>query len=184
VRNYQIKGIKMKKSNTRVKLGLVGTVALLVCSAVLAHQFKPELGEPTKGGSRFYKNYCTWFAAREFDKAAPSPWVNWQGNAGAWLGNADRKGWKTTTDPQSAKVNAIVVWGNSTYGHVAIIRSVDGDNVNIDEMNFGKMSDKADEKANGVTVNFGKITSAKLNKKSMNRGSSLKFSGYILPERK
>jgi surface antigen len=84
-------------------------------------------------GHRFPYGYCTWYVAQR-------KYVPWGGNAGAWLSNARASGKATGRTPQPG---AIVVTGESRWGHVAIVESVKGNSFTISEMNyagFGKKS--------------------------------------------
>ncbi len=95
--------------------------------------------------SRFATQYCTWYAASEFDKVAPSPGCNWGGDAGLWIGNASAAGWKTFSYPAYPPTAAgflgmpngtVVVWTNSGAGHVAVLRSVVQNGIYIQEKNW------------------------------------------------
>jgi len=128
----------------------------------------------------FPGGYCTWYAAKAFDLVAPSPGVNWSGDAQSWYSNASTQGWSVTTDPKGAQVGAIIVWKGLTYGHVAIVRQVSSTQIFIDEMNY---SGSFVNKSKGITTNFGKVASATLDLSNLKRGS-LSFVGYILPSRR
>jgi peptidoglycan DL-endopeptidase CwlO len=84
-------------------------------------------------GHRFPYGYCTWYVAQR-------KYVPWGGNAGSWLANARASGKATGRTPQPG---AIVVTGESRWGHVAVVESVKGNSFTISEMNyagFGKKS--------------------------------------------
>ena len=138
----------------------------------------------------FPGGYCTEYAARQFDAVAPSPKVNWTGDAGAWYANADTNGWKRTTDPKKAVPGAIVVWSGGGFGHVGVFRSFTKDNannithINIQEQNWGLESSDPVDKANAITANWNVITSKQLSITSLNRSTTFTFTGIILPERK
>jgi len=123
--------------------------------------------------------WCTWYAASEFNKIAPSPGCNWSGNANTWVSHADAAGWKTSTNCRDASVNAIAVWDGGGFGHVAIVRGVSSNGINIDEMNWGTPI------GGGKTVNFRKVTSASLSY-PLQRGKDTiyTFLGYVFPVRK
>ncbi len=71
----------------------------------------------------FPDDQCTGYSAREFDKVAPSPGVNWRGNAGQWYDNASRAGWNVYNSGLMPPVtNCIAVWQNGAYGHVGMYR--------------------------------------------------------------
>ena len=79
-------------------------------------KFDLKVISPT--GAGFVPGQCTYFVAKHWP-------VKWRGNARAWFKNAKAAGFKTG---QTAKPGAIVVWYgpgyNLTYGHVAIVVSV------------------------------------------------------------
>ena len=84
-------------------------------------------------GHRFPYGYCTWYVSQR-------RYVPWGGNAGAWLANARASGKATGGAP---KAGAIIVTGESRWGHVGIVEKVSGNTVTISEMNyagFGKKS--------------------------------------------
>lgn len=77
--------------------------------------------------------WCTYYAAKEFEKIAPSPGVNWGGDANQWFINAGAKGWETTIKHDEVDYGAIVVLGN----HVQIVREVRDDGIVVQGMNEG-----------------------------------------------
>lgn len=96
------------------------------------------------GGHRFPYGYCTWYVAQR-------KYVPWGGNAGSWLVNARASGKATGRTP---KAGAIIVTGESRWGHVGIVEKVNGNTVTISEMNyagFGKKSTRTIN-ANSRTV--------------------------------
>ena len=96
------------------------------------------------GGHRFPYGYCTWYVAQR-------KYVPWGGNAGAWLTNARASGKATGRTP---KAGAIIVTGESRWGHVGTVEKVNGNSVTISEMNyagFGKKSTRTIN-ANSRTV--------------------------------
>jgi surface antigen len=75
----------------------------------------------------FPYGYCTYYVSQRRN-------VTWSGNAVTWLSNARAQGVLTGDTPQAG---AIMVTSEGGYtGHVAYIESVDGDNINITEMNY------------------------------------------------
>lgn len=146
----------------------------------------PTWGENPQPGSRqaykgFSWGYCTWYAAIEFDKMAGpgSPGVNWRGNAQDWYFNAAARGWKVTSNPKDVIPGSLAVWRGGGFGHLAIVRSVAAGGfgiVEVQEMNWGRPTDER----NGITENFGKVTSVRLYSSNMQRGS-YQFIGYIHP---
>jgi len=137
----------------------------------------------------FYGGYCTEYAAREFDRVAPSPGVNWSGNAGTWYGNASGT-YKTTTDAKQAVNGSIAVWTGGGFGHVAVVRGFKYDpkdskkitHLIVEEQNFGAtMLDST----NAITNEFGGAAERReLPIGSLNRGSTFTFKGIILPQKK
>ncbi len=84
---------------------------------------------------RFPYGWCTWYVASR--KHVP-----WGGNAGTWLYHARAYGASTGKTPQAG---AIVVTGESRYGHVAIVEKVKGGQITVSEMNYsswGKVSSR------------------------------------------
>lgn len=71
--------------------------------------------------------WCTYYVASR--KNIPSNW----GNAGDWLYSAQRSGYSTGGSPA---VGAVIVTGESWWGHVGIIESVNDNLITISEMNY------------------------------------------------
>ena len=84
-------------------------------------------------GHRFPYGYCTWYVAQR-------RYVPWGGNAGAWLANARASGKATGRAP---KAGAIIVTGESRWGHVGIVEKVSGNTVTISEMNYAGFGRKS-----------------------------------------
>lgn len=84
---------------------------------------------PNNTGSNGYPyGWCTYYVASQ--RNVPSSW----GNAGQWLSSAQSNGYSTGSTPASG---AIVVTGESWYGHVAVVNSVNSDgSINVSEMNY------------------------------------------------
>ncbi len=161
-----------------VKVNFIKYTIVLIAILLLA----TNVGQATSYYKGFPEGYCTYGAAQEFDKVAPNPGVNWNGNAGNWFDNAGKAGWITKTGAKEAKVGAIVVWTGGIYGHVAIVRQVTTSGIIIEEMNYGPYRNKAEE-ASAITVNFSKFSPATLNFDNLNRNNGkLIFKGYIWPE--
>jgi len=87
----------------------------------------------TGGGHRFPYGYCTWYVAQR-------RYVPWGGNAGAWLANARASGKATG---QAPRAGAIIVTGESRWGHVGIVEKVSGSTVTISEMNYAGFGRKS-----------------------------------------
>ena len=75
---------------------------------------------------KFPYGWCTWYVASRRH-------VPWGGNAGTWLYHAKSYGAATGKSP---KVGAIMVTGESRWGHVAIVEKVSGDQITVSEMNY------------------------------------------------
>jgi len=84
------------------------------------------------GGHRFPYGYCTWYVSQR-------RYVPWGGNAGAWLANARASGKATGRAPRAG---AIIVTGESRWGHVGIVEKVSGNTVTISEMNYAGFGKK------------------------------------------
>jgi surface antigen len=84
----------------------------------------------TRAGSKsngYPFGWCTYYVATR--RAVPTSW----GNAGQWLGSANRAGYATGSAPVAG---AIVVTRESWWGHVAYVESVDGNTFTVAEMNY------------------------------------------------
>lgn len=70
------------------------------------------------------------YIAQEFDKVAPAPGMNWDGDAEDWFSNAAQFDWVEKTAPQAARVGALILW-KSTNGEVSvgIVRHVTADHI-------------------------------------------------------
>ncbi len=75
------------------------------------------------------------YMLKEFDKIAPAPGVNWQGNVKKWIKNAQATGWVTKTDPSEAKIGALVIRFNPTSNLIkaGIIRDIKNNMITVDE---------------------------------------------------
>lgn len=80
------------------------------------------------GGGHFSFGWCTWYVSTK-------RYVPWMGNAIAWFGNAAAMGYP---EGQAPRVGAIMVTGESGWGHVAYVESVDvnGRGWTVSEMNY------------------------------------------------
>lgn len=151
-------------SNFAVQVKASGTPAQRALSMTVSSLYKG-----------FEQGQCTYYAAIEFDKVvAPSPGIDWHGNAAEWRTNAHEKGWVTKTEPKDAIRGAIIVWtgGPGGNGHVAIVRAVTSSSIEIEETNVkvGEVSK--------ATLSFSKLKRA-----STDPNKPLNFDGYIWPQR-
>ncbi|HMM23164.1 MAG TPA: rhodanese-like domain-containing protein [Selenomonadales bacterium] len=63
---------------------------------------------------------ATGYFAREFDKTAPAPGVNWTGEEYFWLADASQKGWVVKKAPQDAKAGALLVGFDKPHNNIFI----------------------------------------------------------------
>lgn len=101
----------------------------------------------SSGAHRFPWGWCTWYVASRRH-------VPWGGNAGTWLYHAKAYGANIGKTPRPG---AIMVTGESRYGHVGIVESVSGNSFTISEMNykgFGVVSKRTLSKGAGVIKGF------------------------------
>ena len=125
--------------------------------ATIAGQLRPTASAPTAyssinlggGGSghRFPYGYCTWYVAQK-------RYVPWGGNAISWLSNARASGKPTGSAPRPG---AIMVSGESRWGHVALVESVSGSSFTVSEMNyagFGRKDYRTISTNSGVVRGF------------------------------
>jgi len=80
----------------------------------------------SSGPNRFPWGWCTWYAASR-------RYVPWSGNAYNWYENAQGYGYSTGRAPVPG---AIMVTGESGWGHVAYVESVNGNSFTVSEMNY------------------------------------------------
>lgn len=105
----------------------------------------------SSGGSYsgFPAGYCTYYVAKKRGD------VTWHGNAGTWLSKAKAQGKATGSQP---KAGAIVVTGESGWGHVGYVENVNKDgSYTISEMNysgFGKTSSRTLNSGSGQVKGF------------------------------
>jgi surface antigen len=95
-----------------------------IAKQTLAATTAKKLTKPAYNGYPY--GWCTYYVASR--RQVPSNW----GNAGQWLRSARGAGWSTGNEPV---VGAIMVTGESAWGHVTIVESVGGGQVVISEMN-------------------------------------------------
>jgi len=131
-------------ATSRIQLASAGRVS--TSSTAVARSYVSS-DSHAGAGHRFPYGYCTWYVAQR-------KYVPWGGNAGAWLSNARASGKATGRTPQPG---AIVVTGESRWGHVAIVESVKGNSFTISEMNyagFGKKSTRTLSASSRVVKGF------------------------------
>jgi surface antigen len=133
----------------------------------------------------FPQGWCTYGAAALFDKVAPAPGLDWNGDAGTWFDNAKAKGWVTNTDPRLAEVNALIVWKSVNgvgggAGHVGMVKQVLAGGIIVTEMNWGKQIPDAEA---GWTYNHDIYTTRTLTFASGLSSPSFKFAGFVMPRK-
>ena len=165
----------LRSEESRIKIAFVAIAVTMLCGRAWGQ----EITSGNAAYKGFTKGYCTYYAAVKFDELAPEPRHNWRGNAGAWLNNAQKKGWLTSTRINDAKKGALVIWGDGAFGHVGVVESVGSNSVEISEMNWGKIVDAED----AVTVNFGKVTHYTMPFSESVRAKKYTFIGYVFPRR-
>ena len=104
------------------------------------------------------------FAAREFDKTAPAPGLDWSGEVETWLTGAASKGWVTKSSERDAKVGALLI-GADNYPAglwVGIVRTVSTEGMSYETL------DKKGKKI-VLTKDYASLRTV--------------FQGYIWPER-
>lgn len=116
----------------------------------------------------FPSGNCTFYAAQKFDQVAPSPKLNWRGNAGTWFDNARKAGWRVSTSAREVRPQTIIVWNDGGYGHVGWVEQVTRDRILVSEMNW---------------TGFGKTSSTYLPLSNLNRGryGQYRFVGFVFP---
>ena len=85
--------------------------------------------------------HCTAYAASKADFAFNSEkWVGRRGNANAWLTNAKRAGYKTSSKPSPGAIGVFRYGGSRNYSawHVVIVEQVDRENkkMKVSDMNY------------------------------------------------
>jgi surface antigen len=79
-----------------------------------------------KGDHLWYAGNCTRYVASEYD-------IPWTGNAATWDDQAAQHGYEVDATPREGDIYQS---NEGPYGHVAIVRNVDGDTITIEEMNY------------------------------------------------
>lgn len=112
----------------------------------------------------FSLNEDTGYFAREFDKYAPAPGLDWDETSDFWLINADQKGWVIKSSPQSAKPGAIILFTKKYSTGVGIVREVTSTGIRFEAFND-------QSKVTSYEATFDSLV------------PSLHFYGYIWPEK-
>lgn len=75
------------------------------------------------------------YAAKEFDKIAPAPGVDWNGRPKDWPELAARRGWRVETAATAAKIGSIIILaGQPGEILVGIIRDVNDTKVRFETL--------------------------------------------------
>jgi len=112
----------------------------------------------------FALNEDTGYFAREFDKYAPNPGLNWEEASDFWFMNAYQKGWIIKSSPQSARPGALILFTKKYHIGVGIVREVTANEIHFEAFN-----------------DHNKMTSYEANFDSLI--PSFQFFGYIWPEK-
>ena len=112
----------------------------------------------------FPLNEDTGYFAREFDKYAPMPGLDWEEISDFWFMNAYQKGWVVKSSPQSVRPGAIILFSKKYHIWVGIVREVTSNGIRFEAFN-----------------DQNKITSYEANFDSL--VPKFQFFGYIWPEK-
>ncbi|ACV21106.1 Autolysin [Slackia heliotrinireducens] len=128
-------------------LAVVAAMGLLPATALAVDDYPADLKSAAKDTKldpwRFYNRNCTSFVAWrlnhnngiDFDCFYECPdGLKWE-NANSWALVARQLGYKVDSTPAPG---AIAWWNTGSYGHVAWVESVDGDQVTIEEYNYDR----------------------------------------------
>lgn len=85
------------------------------------------MAAPYTFSNSYSRGQCTWYVAGR--RQIPGGW----GNAVSWFSRARSAGWSTGTTPAIA---AIAWTSAGTFGHVALVEAIDGNQVLVSEMNY------------------------------------------------
>jgi LysM repeat protein len=106
---------------------------------IIARPYEPfggggkRLAAANGTGHKFPYGYCTWYVSRIKN-------IPWSGNAGTWLYKAKAYGYSTGKTPRPG---AVMVTLESSYGHVAVVEKVNGNQITVSEMNFRGFAKKS-----------------------------------------
>ncbi len=122
-------------------------------------QYNTSLGV-NAGSNNFPYGQCTYWADYRYHQLA-GYWVPWSGNAYQWAYNAPAyAGWVVSSSPHVPSIVVFqpgVQYANSTYGHVAVLESINADgslhtsNMNIYGYSFGTRVDLTNYVGSGVS---------------------------------
>jgi surface antigen len=88
--------------------------------------------------NRFFYGQCTYWANMRYHQLT-GHWVPWLGNANAWSYQAAAYGWVVSSTPHVPSIMVLqpYVQGAGYYGHVAVVESVNGNDVTTSNWNAG-----------------------------------------------
>lgn len=91
------------------------------------------------GGGPLYKGYpmaqASGFFAKQFDKVAPKPGMDWDGEPNTWIAGAVTNGWVIKTSPQDAKPGALIFgFTQNKDVWVGIVQEVNGGEIKFDTL--------------------------------------------------
>lgn len=146
-------------------------ISIILCVIMALSILSPAYAE-YKG---FPDGQCTEFAARRFDEVAPSPGINWNGDAYEWAYNADKENWVIIMWERAKNIpqGSIIVWKDCGHGagHVAVVDGINNEGVFISEGNWPWGSSQS---------TF--LTYEQLKNRRSDQGLC-RFIGYILPQK-
>jgi surface antigen len=122
-------------------------------------QYNAALGVDATGNN-FPYGQCTYWASSRYHELA-GYWVPWSGNAYQWAYNAPAyAGWVVSGTPHVPSIVVFqpgVQYSSSTYGHVAVLESINADgslhtsNMNVYGHAFGTRADMTNYAGSGVS---------------------------------
>lgn len=86
----------------------------------------------------FPQGQCTWWACQRYWQLT-GDYIPWSGNAYEWAGNATKFGWSVSGTPQTGDIVCFqpgVQGADNTFGHVAIVESVNGGGIYTSNLNY------------------------------------------------
>lgn len=90
---------------------------------------------PYSAGPYFSINNCTKYAfGRAYELLGYKPNNNGWGNAGTWFNAKD--GYERSSDSHAPRLGAIMCWGGSGYGHVAVVEAINGDKIDFSDSSY------------------------------------------------
>jgi surface antigen len=88
--------------------------------------------------NRFFYGQCTYWANMRYHQLT-GHWVPWLGNAAQWSYQAAAYGWVVSSTPHVPSIMVLqpYVQGAGAYGHVAIVESINGNDITTSNWNVG-----------------------------------------------